>query len=386
MFGLFSKKNALIICSTALVLGLAACSANDEGKIEAPNRYVERPVEDLYNEALDELTDGIYRNAAAMFDEVERQHPYSSWARRAMLMSAYAHYLDKDYDLTILSAERFLALHPGNKDAPYAHYLIAVSYYEQITDVGRDQKTTELALANLLEVVRRYPDSEYARDARLKIDLTQDHLAGKEMAIGRYYLFKGEFIAATNRFTTVVQKFQTTTHVPEALHRLVEANLSIGLQGEAQSAAAVLGFNYPGSRWYEDAYDLMREADLEPYLANQDWLGGAVTREGKLKELQGLTPGIPADPEGRAKAAEDARSILFPPQDYTAPQSGAPYQDPAAQQPQSQPSPAPASEPANDEPEIIINEAPMQWDEEEAKPAPTGPVDIYGGSSPYGGQ
>lgn len=272
-----SNFRYLFVALAALIV--AACSSDDPAA-QGPSQpdgarrpaFVETPVEDLYNRALDELQSGIYRQAAAMFDEVERQHPYSVWARRAMLMSAYAHYLDESYDLAILSAERFLALHPGNKNAPYANYLVAICYYEQISDVGRDQKMTELALARLIEVARRYPETRYARDARLKIDLTRDHLAGKEMAIGRYYLDRGQYVAAINRFRNVATVYETTTHVPEALHRLVEIYLTIGLASEAQTVAAVLGYNHPGTDWYEDSYALLQDVDLQPQMLNNNWV------------------------------------------------------------------------------------------------------------------
>jgi len=283
-------------------LSVAACSSDDEqASLDGPqygqqNRraaFNETPVEVLYNRALDELMSGIYRNAAAMFDEVERQHPYSVWARRAMLMSAYAQYLDGSYDLSILSAERFLALHPGNSNAPYANYLIAICYYEQISDVGRDQKMTELALARLTEVARRYPSTQYARDARLKIDLTRDHLAGKEMAIGRYYANKGQHVAAINRFRNVVIAYETTTHVPEALHRLVENYLTIGLTGEAQTVAAVLGYNYPSTDWYQDSFELLQGVDLQPQMLNDEW-------SKQLRQNAGGAAGDDASVAGRA--------------------------------------------------------------------------------------
>jgi outer membrane protein assembly factor BamD len=233
-----------------LMLVVAAC-----GTKEAP--YVERPVEELYNRAMDAMATSDWEAAAKGFDEVERQHPYSVWANKAQLMAAYSYYQKNMYTDAISSAERFIQLHPGSKETPYAYYLVAVSYYEQITDVGRDQKTTQQALSSLEEVVRRYPTSEYARDARLKIDLTRDHLAGKEMTIGRYYLRQNQQIAAINRFKTVVEKYQTTTHVPEALHRLAEAYMTLGVLEEAQNVAAVLGYNYPGSEWYVDTYTLV---------------------------------------------------------------------------------------------------------------------------------
>jgi outer membrane protein assembly factor BamD len=226
--------------------------------------YVERPVENIYNEAMDSLIDGQYGVAALTFDEVERQHPYSIWATRAQLMTAFSHYQANNFDDAIIAAQRYVQLHPGSPDVSYAYYVIAISYYEQIVDVGRDQQLTELALGGLDEIIRRFPDSEYARDARLKMDLTRDHLAGKEMEIGRYYQRRGENLAALNRFKQVIVDFQTTTHVPEALHRLTESYLALGLETEAQSSAAVLGFNYPGSDWYGDAYRLLRSQDLEP--------------------------------------------------------------------------------------------------------------------------
>jgi outer membrane protein assembly factor BamD len=249
----------------AVLLGLAACESNEE-------KYVERPVEDIYNQAMDELLAGEAKLAAKNFDEVERQHPYSAWARKAQLMAAYAYYLENEYDESILAAERFLQLHPGNKDAAYAAYLIGICYYEQIADVGRDQKVTQQALGRLQEVVERYPGTEYARDARLKIDLAFDHLAGKEMEIGRYYLNRGEYSAAINRFQSVVRQYQTTSHVAEALHRLTEAYLALGVNEEAQSAAAVLGHNYPGSTWYRDSYALLTGKGLTPEESEGSWI------------------------------------------------------------------------------------------------------------------
>lgn len=259
---------AISLVALTGAVGLAGCSSDDDEELA----YQERPVEEIYNKAMDHLLNEDYRQAAAEFDEVERQHPYSSWARRATLMSAYAHYQSNEYDEGILAAERFITLHPGNRDAPYAYYLIALSYYEQISDVGRDQKTTENALAALQEVVRRFPQSEYARDSQLKIDLTRDHLAGKEMEIGRYYLRQHAYVAAVNRFRNVIEYYQTTTHVPEALHRLTEAYLSLGVQKEAQTAAAVLGYNYPGSRWYEDSYALLADENLQPEQDESSWI------------------------------------------------------------------------------------------------------------------
>ena len=239
-------------------LALAGCAGDDT--IE----YVERPAETIYTEAADALDGGDFANAAQLFDEVERQHPYSRWATRAQLMSAYAYYQNLEYDEAIIALDRFIRLHPGNDDIAYAYYLRALCYYERISDVERDQEMTELAMASLTEVARRFPDTAYARDARLKYDLTQDQLAGREMTIGRYYLRQGHHQAAINRFRTVVEQFQTTTHVPEALHRLAEAYLTLGLIQEAQTAAAVLGHNYPGSEWYTDSYALLVDDSVRP--------------------------------------------------------------------------------------------------------------------------
>ena len=235
--------------------------------------YVERSVEEIYNQAMDKLLAGDSGFAAADFDEVERQHPYSIWARKSQLMAAYAQYLGGNYDEAIFTARRFLQLHPGNHDAPYAYYLIAISYYEQIADIGREQKITELALGALREVLDRFPVSEYARDARLKIDLVRDHLAGKEMEIGRYYLDRGHYGAAINRFRQVIKYYQTTSHVPEALHRLTEAFLSLGIQDEAKNAAAILGHNYPGSEWYLDSYALLTGEDQRTVPVDRPWYG-----------------------------------------------------------------------------------------------------------------
>lgn len=233
-----------------LAIGLAACSSDEP-------EYVERPVEELYNEAVDAMEVREFERAADLFLEVERQHPYSTWATKAQLMSGFAYYSDGKYDDAILAVDRFIQLHPGNRQVDYAYYLKAISYYEQITDVGRDQRITELAMQSLDEVIRRFPDSPYGRDARLKLDLTRDHLAGKEMEVGRFYLNRRHYLAAINRFKNVVENYQTTTHVPEALHRISEAYTALGIAPEARQNAAVLGHNYPGSEWYVDSYELV---------------------------------------------------------------------------------------------------------------------------------
>ena len=257
----------------AAVLGsLATVTTGCAGGSGGPRdtAYVARDVETLYSSAKERLDAGNAQIAAALFDEVERQHPYSPWARRAQLMSAFSYYVARDYTKSIQSAQRFLSIHPGNKDAPYAYYLIALSYYEQISDVQRDQKITEQALVALREVERRFPQSEYAADARLKIDLVRDHLAGKEMDIGRFYEKSGKWTAAQIRFQNVVENYQTTSHAAEALYRLTETSLALGIPQEAKKYAAVLGANYPGSEWYDKAYALVEDhaADTQVALAN----------------------------------------------------------------------------------------------------------------------
>ena len=249
----------LLACAALLVLG--ACSSDDE---EAEANKPARPVEELYNEGMQRLSEESSKKAVESFEEVERQYPYSEWAVRAQVMTAYAHYKGHRYDEAATALDRFLQMHPSNERAPYAFYLKALCYYEQISDVGRDQKMTQLALGALREVMNRYPDTEYARDARIKLDLTYDHLAGKEMEVGRYYLTRKDNLAAMNRFKTVVEKYQTTSHTPEALLRLTEIYLRLGMRADAQRYTAVLGYNFPGSVWYRDAFAL-----LEPEKAKQ---------------------------------------------------------------------------------------------------------------------
>ncbi len=248
-----NKAIKLALASAGALAFLSGCAG---GKDKVNTNYIARDVSTLYMAAKDRLDRGQNKIAAELFDEVERQHPYSAWARRAQLMSAFSYYLAKDHNKSIQSAQRFLAIHPGNKDAPYAYYLISLNYYEQISDVTRDQKITQQALASLGEVMRRYPNTRYAADARLKVDLVNDHLAGKEMEIGRYYQRSSNWLASTLRFREVVDKYQTTSHTAEALYRLTECYLALGIPQEAKRSAAVLGANYPGSEWYEKAFAL----------------------------------------------------------------------------------------------------------------------------------
>lgn len=265
------KKTLIPVFCAAFLLLLPACSSGD--KTEA---QVERPVEELYNGAQDALKAGKYKEATRLFEEVERQHPYSQWATKSQLMAAYSAYQGDNYDDAILALDRFIELHPGSEDIDYAYYLKALAYYEQISDVARDQGITKQALESFDTLIQRFPDSQYARDARLKMDLTNDHLAGKEMEIGRYYLNRGETNAAINRFRTVVQEYQTTTHTSEALHRLVECYLSLGLYTEAERVAAVLGHNYPGSKWYQDTYKIIDPARRQEVFENRSFREKAI--------------------------------------------------------------------------------------------------------------
>lgn len=249
---------------TALLL-LGACSSTDT------EEYVEKSVNELYNKGMESLQKGNYKAAAAAFDEVERQHPYSVWATKGQLMAAYSYYEDGEYDEAVGALDRFIQLHPSNRDVAYAYYLKGLCYYERISDVSRDQSFTDSAMHALQEVVDRFPDSDYARDAKLKVDLARDHLAGKEMAVGRYYLNQRHYLAAINRFKTVVDNYQTTSHLPEALHRLGESYAALGLVDEAQRTAAVLGHNYPGNEWYVDTYALVEDASVRPKAEEGGW-------------------------------------------------------------------------------------------------------------------
>ncbi len=255
------SRPLLLALIAAVALPVAGCARN-RAKGDLP--YVARDVGTLYSTAKAKLDNGNYKLAAALFDEVERQHPYSVWSRRSQLMGAFSYYLNRDYTQAIQGAQRFLSIHPGNRDAPYAYYLIALCYYEQITDVTRDQKITGQAQDALGELVRRYPNTRYASDARLKIDLVRDHLAGKEMEIGRFYERRRQWLAATLRFRKVVDDYQTTTHTPEALMRLTETYLALGVRNEAEKSTAVLGANYPGTEWYQRAYKLVGEYPVTP--------------------------------------------------------------------------------------------------------------------------
>ena len=248
-------------------VALSACGGGREPDLEVFS------AEEIYQRAEYELeTANNPAEAARFFGEVERLYPYSEWAKRALIMQAFAFHRDRDYEQSRATAQRYIDFYPADDDAAYAQYLLALSYYDQIDDVGRDQGLTFQALQSLRTVIERYPDSPYARTSILKFDLAFDHLAGKEMEIGRYYLKRRHYLAAVNRFRVVVEDFQTTNHTPEALHRLVESYLALGLDAEAQSAGAILGYNFQSSPFYEDSYRLLTGQGLSPEARGNNWL------------------------------------------------------------------------------------------------------------------
>ncbi|MBA3324268.1 MAG: outer membrane protein assembly factor BamD [Rhodobacteraceae bacterium] len=268
---LAGHRLALALALAASV-ALAGCAGQRQPPIES------RSAQEIFLDAEAMLEDGRPREAAEMFDEVERLYPYSEWAKRSMLMSAFAYHEGGLYAESRGAADRYLSFFPADSDAPYAQFLIALSYYDQIVDIGRDQANTFEALQEMRDIIERYPDSDYAVSAQLKFELALDHLAGKEMEVGRFYLGRGHYTAAINRFRVVVEDYQTTTHTPEALHRLVESYLSLGLVPEAQTAAAILGYNFQGTVWYQDSYALLTGRGVRPADAGDGWLN-AVYRQ-----------------------------------------------------------------------------------------------------------
>jgi outer membrane protein assembly factor BamD len=256
----------LLACCLLAAAGCSRSSSNWDGSAEslrasrrAPSATVDASPEGLYGAGVENLQARRFQQAVDFFDQVERDHPYSTWATNSKLMAAYGDYMRNRYTEAIGALDRFIQLHPAHRDIAYAYYLRALSHYEQIADAQRDQRGTEQAMTTLQDVVNRFPDTAYARDARLKIDLARDHLAGKEMNVGRFYQRQGLYGAAIGRFRRVVEDYQTTNHVPEALHRLTEISLALGLTDEARKTASVLGHNFPGSPWYQDSYGLLVE-------------------------------------------------------------------------------------------------------------------------------
>lgn len=254
-----------------VLIMLAACNGNSAKGARSVD-LEGFPPEQIYERGEFELTRNRADDAAYYFSEIERLYPYSSWAKRALIMQAFSFHQGRDYENSRAAAQRYIDFYPTDEDAAYAQYLLALSYYDQIDEVGRDQGLTFQALQALRTVIEVYPDSEYATSAILKFDLAFDHLAGKEMEIGRYYLRRKHYTAAINRFRVVVEDFQTTSHTPEALHRLVEAYLSLGLFDEAQTAGAILGYNYKSNEWYQDSYRLLTSRGLEPKARGNNWL------------------------------------------------------------------------------------------------------------------
>jgi outer membrane protein assembly factor BamD len=303
--------NVRVRPALALVLiaavALSGCNLLNRKKKE-DTTYAEQPVEQLYSVGAQRLDAHRWSDAVTYFKEVERQHPYSEWSRRAILMEAYAHYEDNSYPDAIADADRFLQLYPGNSSAAYAYYLKAQCYFEQILDVGRDQGATQQALTAETEVARRFPHTPYASDARIKIDMINDQLAGKEMTVGRFYLHSGDMLAAIGRFKSVIAKYQTTSHTPEALERLVEAYLTLGLVQEAKENAAVLGYNYPGSYWYDTAYKLM---------ASKGYPLGAAPRHGRRGLFRNAHEFFSSEPVQQPPEAAPSTAVVQPDQSTT---------------------------------------------------------------------
>ena len=275
------RAPALAAAVSAVVLSGCLHHGRQNKLAKADNAYQERPVELLYATGAERMDQRQWSAASQYFDEVERQHPYSEWARRAILMEAFAHYQANQYDDAVAAADRFISLYPGSTSAPYAYYLKAQCYFEQIADVERDQGYTQQAQAAFREVERRYPTTQYAVDAKLKQDMILDQLAGKEMSVGRWYLRQGLPLSGIDRFKVVIDKYQTTSHTPEALYRLVEANLTLGLRDEATKDGAVLGYNFPGDKWYTKAYALLTSKGLRPSAPPKAKAPGALSRIGR---------------------------------------------------------------------------------------------------------
>lgn len=263
-------RSAAVLAFVAGIAGLAGCSSD-----KPLEPFVDIPAEQSYNAGIAYLQKGEIKTATKKFEEVDEQHPYSEWARKSLIMTTFTNYSRGNFDEAITSAKRYLTLYPGSEDAAYAQWMIAQSYFNQIPDIARDQKNTQLAMTAMQELVDRYPDSPYAAEGRKRLDIAKDQMAAKEMDIGRYYLDRHQYVGAINRFKTVVQNYQTTRHIEEALERLTEAYFAMGIVDEAQTAAAVLGHNYPESRWYKDAYTLLSSNGLQPRENGSSWISKA---------------------------------------------------------------------------------------------------------------
>ena len=310
------RSSTLVLCASAAALALAGCASHKPVKPDLA--YIERPVDQLYAAGAEQLDQHHWNEGVQYFKEVERQHPYSEWSRRSIMMQAYAHYESNNYEEAVADANRFIELYPGTAAAAYAYYIKAECYFEEILDVGRDQAASQQALSGMREVVRRFPHSEYAEDARIKIDMINDQLAGKEMTIGRWYLRAGDTISAIGRFKTVVDKYQTTSDTPEALYRLVEAYLTLGLVGEAKKNAAVLGYNFPGEPWYADAYKLMDSKGMRPDVVPTGTGHGLMHRVNRMLNHHDAHERMPA-PKGVDTSLSAAPAAAVSPDAGTAP-------------------------------------------------------------------
>lgn len=274
----FLKPAVLVIALAPLFAAcdtLSSLNPFDRTEKYTPEIINDTPADKLYNEGLARMNTGDYSGAAKKFGDIDKQAPFSKWAQRALVLQVSSYYEAREYDDVISTAKRYLTLHPNTKEAAYVHYLLGMSYFNQIPDVTRDQEKTELAMKTMQEMIERNPSSEYVKDAREKIQITRDQLAGKEVSVGNFYLKKRNYTGAINRYRDVVGKYQTTRHVEEALMRLTEAYMSLGIVSEAQTAAAILGHNFPDSQWYKDAYTLLQSRGLEPREDKASWISRA---------------------------------------------------------------------------------------------------------------
>ena len=267
---LLPKSRALPLIFVLIIFLFSSCSESQNGLESGVSE--DKAAEEIYNSGEKEILRKRYGDAAEKFKEVERLYPYSDWSKRALIMQVYALHKDQAYENVVSAANRFIELHPNDKDVPYAYYLIGISYYDQVLEIGRDQKLIQEALAVFKLIIEEYPNSEYALSSQIKFDFLRDHLASKEMEVGRYYHKRAHFVPAINRFRRVIEDFSTTSQVPEALHRLVEANLSLGLIDEAQTAGAILGYNYKSTEWYERTFELLKSEGLKPKSSGNSWL------------------------------------------------------------------------------------------------------------------
>ena len=264
-------KNHVLFLIFALISLLFSSCSNSQNNIGI-GVSEDKAAEEIFNSGERELIRRRYNDAAEKFKEVERLYPYSDWAKRALIMQVYSFHKDKEYENVVSAANRFIEFHPKDKDIPYAYYLIGLSYYDQVLAIGRDQKLTQEALKIFKLIIKEYPDSEYASSSQIKFDFLKNQLASKEMEVGRYYLKRSHYVSAINRFRGIIEDFSTTSQVPEALHRLVEAYLSLGLTDEAQTAGAILGYNYKSNEWYERSFELLRSKGLKPKSLGNSWL------------------------------------------------------------------------------------------------------------------